>query len=113
MDGLTVFTRLCQYAPHLTRIPEPTRVHMSNGILIRSAVFPQLIALSLYFTMEHPFPHSKLPIRTGRYAPHLIHDSLAHPSPDTKQHLNQFSSSAGLTIVTDRPTNRQTMLLGL
>jgi len=33
------------------------------------------------------------------------------PSPHPKQHLGQFSRFAGLTLVTNKHTNRQTTLL--
>ena len=49
--------------------------------------------------------------RLRQYKPHLIHASLAHPSPQHKRHLDRFSRLpvfAGLTTVTDRPTDHAT-----
>ena len=59
---------------------------------------------SLYFTMGHPSPPSKMPFCMGNLNPHVIQYMVpcAHPSAQSKRHLIQFSRfcSAGLTIVT-------------
>ena len=49
-------------------------------------------------------PHLK--IATRNLDSHLIHGSLGHPSPQLKRHLDRFSRFAGLTSVTERPTDR-------
>jgi len=38
--------------------------------------------------------------------PHLIHASLDRPKSTSQRHLGWFSRFAGLTIVTEKPTNR-------
>ena len=60
----------------------PTRVHKWNGKSIGSAILPQLMAQSSYTYNEHPFA-PKLPLP--------MEGSEGHPSPQPKQHLNQFS----------------------
>jgi len=65
--------------------------HNPNSISICSAIFAQMTAVSLYLTMERHFPASKLPLPMGDLDPHLMHGSLAYPSPQPKQHLDQFS----------------------
>jgi len=67
------------------------RVHNPNGISTGSAIFAQLIAVSLYHTLQHnrpPLPPSKLPLPIGVSGSHLIHGSL---SPQPKWHLDRFS----------------------
>ena len=61
--------------------------------------------VSVYFTMGRPFPFKITPSH-GDLVTHLVHGSLGPPEP--KRHLVRFSRFAGLTIVTDRPTGRQT-----
>jgi len=67
--------------------------------------------VSLYFTMDRPFPHSKLPLPTGDLDPSWFF------RPTWDQNPNDISISwsvfLGLTNVTDRQTDRQTTLLGL
>jgi len=41
----------------------------------------------------------------GGSGPHLIHGSLVYASPQPKRHFDRFSRFAGLTTVTDRPTD--------
>jgi len=40
---------------------------------------------------ETPFPRAKLPLSMADLDHHLIHGSLAHPSPQPKWHLDRFS----------------------
>jgi len=74
---------------------------------------------SLYFTMDRPPPQnypfaakgSRSPtrrLRVGDLDPIQYMVPWAHPSPQSKRHLNQFSSFAGLTTVTDRTTDDAT-----
>jgi len=79
----------------------PIRALNTNGISIGSAVFAQLTAVSLYFTMGRPFP-SKLPLPVGICTPsNLIHGSFGHPSPQPKGHLDR--SKPFLQGCCDRP----------
>ena len=83
-------------------LDDMTRVLIRNGISIGSAVFVQLTAMSLYFTMSHsslqncPFP-----------------SNIWFPGPTRVLNPNGISSVsavfAGLSTVTDRLTD----LLGL
>jgi len=61
----------------------------------------------LYFYNGRFFPRN-CPSPWGDLDPHLIHGSWAQPSPQPKRHLNQFSHFAGLTSVTERPTDHAT-----
>jgi len=44
----------------------------------------------------------------GDLDPHLIRGFLSPPKSTSERHLNRFGRFAGLTIVTDGPTDRQT-----
>jgi len=87
------------------------RAQNRNGILIGPA-FAQMTAQCPYTLQLAAPPTSKLPFPWRMWTP----ISLGHPSPQSKRHLDLFSRFAGLTNVTDRPTDgqtdRQTTLLG-
>jgi len=54
-------------------------------------VQPLLRSLWQILCNGHPFP-PKLPLPMGIYLePHLTHDSMAHPSPQPKRHLDPYS----------------------
>ena len=61
--------------------------------------------------MGRPFPLKVAPSH-GDLDPHLTCGSLGRPSRQPRWHLDRLSHFSELTSVTDRPTNRQTMLLG-
>jgi len=65
---------------------------------------------SLYFTMDRPFPPQNCPFQWRVLNSHLIRDSWAHPSKPTTQTASRLVQPffAGLTTVTDRPTDRET-----
>ena len=71
-----------------------TRVHKTNGISTDSAVFTQLTAESIYFTMGHPF----LPLKSSKPS---LHMGFLGPTKSTTQ-------TTGLTTVIVRQTDRQT-----
>jgi len=84
------------------------QVHIPNGTSIGSAVFAQLTAEGPY-TIQCAAPPSKLPLLVGYLDPRLVYVvPWVHRSPYPKRHLDRFSGFAGLTIVTDRPTDRPT-----
>jgi len=92
----------------LTCFLEPLPVHIPNGISIGSAVFAQLRAEGPYtLHWAAPFP-SKLPLRMGNLDPHLIH-GFSGPLKSIIQNGISIGSAvfAGLTTVTDRPTDRR------
>ena len=66
-----------------TRFLGPIRTHNPNCISIGSSVFAQLTAVSLYFTMDRPFPHRNCPFCEGDVDPHLIRGSLGAPESST------------------------------
>ena len=98
--------------PSNTWFPGPTQVLNPNGISIGSAVFAQMTAecpVPILYNGMPLSPPQNCPFPWGDMDPHLIHGSLAHPSPQPKWHLDRFSHFiTGLTNVTDQ----QTMLLG-
>ena len=65
--------------------PTPQLNHKSTG----SAVFAQVTAVSLYFTMGAPFPQN-CPFPRGIWTPSNT-IPWAHRSPQTKRHLYRFS----------------------
>ena len=67
---------------------------------------------SQYFTMGHPSPQN-CPFAWPDLDPHLYMVFCAHPSPQPKRHLDRFSDFCRGDVLTDRPTDRKTMLLGL
>ena len=89
-----------------TCLLRPTRVHNPNGISIGSAVFAQLTQC------RRGCPSMRFPLkiahwRIRRSGPHLIHGSLAHPSPNPERHLDRFSRFCRayyFASVTDRQT---------
>jgi len=68
---------------------------------------------SLYFTMGRLFPR-KLPLPMGDLDPHLIHGSLDPPESVLNPNGISIGSAviAGLTSVTDRPTDRPRYSVG-
>jgi len=96
MDDSDVFSRWRQCAP--TAPPSNMcflgliQVHIPNSISIRSAVFAQLPAVSLYFTMGHLSP-LKITLLHERSGPPSNTSFIpqAHPSPQPKWHLDRFS----------------------
>jgi len=68
--------------------------------------------VSLYFTMGRPFSPKNLPLPMGIWTP----SNTCFPGPTQVLNPNGSSIGAavfeGLTSVTDRPTDRQTTLLG-
>jgi len=92
--------------------PGGASVH-PNSISIGSAIFTQLTADSRY-TSQRASPFSlKLLLPMGISTPSNTW-FLGLLKSSTQRHLDQFSRFfAGLTTLTDRQNNRQTMLLGL
>ena len=82
-----------------------------NGISIGSAVFAEMTA-ECPFTMERPFPSSKLPLSCGELDPH---GSLGPPKSSTQTvfRLVQpfFCRAHYIDRQTDRSTDRQTTLI--
>ena len=76
--------------PHLTRCLAPITAHNPNGISIGIQPFlhrsPQSV-LILYNGL--PLPPQNCPVPRGIWTPS---NTWFHPSPQPKQHLNQFSS---------------------
>ena len=105
MDGSIVFVRWRQSACHLTHAsldpPESTSQMTSH----RFSCF--CTAHGTLYNGPTLSP-SKLQHCKGDLDSHLIHGFFSHPSPQPKQHLNQFRVFAGLTSVTDRPTDHAT-----
>jgi len=75
----------------------PPKSTPSNGISIGSAVFAQLAADGPY-TLQG----------TAAFSSHNWTVPWVQPSPQPEQHLDRFSRFAGIRIVTDRQTDRQT-----
>jgi len=67
---------------------------------------------SIYCTMGRPFPSSSPSPSYGDLDPYLTHGPWAHPSPQSKQHLDRFSRFCR-THHRARQTDRQTTLLHL
>jgi len=65
------------------------------------------ICESLYSTMAAPFPVQNCLFVRGGSEPRLVCASLAHPSPQPKQHLDWFSHFCRAHDH-DRPTDQQT-----
>ena len=95
--------------PSNTLLVGHTRVKNPNGISIGSAVFAQLAGrrVHIYYTLGRSLSLKIAPSHGG-YRPHLVHVSLGHPCPQSKRNLNRLSRFAGLTTVTDRPTDHAT-----
>jgi len=104
MSDSTVFARLRQCAPPSNAcFNGPTRVHTPDGILIDSAVFAQLTADAILY--NGPI----LPPSNGRSAPPSNTYFLGPIQVHIPNNMSIGSAVfAGLTIVTDRPTDRQT-----
>ena len=69
----------------------PIRAHNPNGISIGSAVFAQMTAECPY-TLQWDAPSPlKIEHFHGGSGPHLIMVPWAHPSPQTKRHLDRLS----------------------
>jgi len=99
-------SRIRQVAPMctLTCFLWPTRVHIANGISIASAVFlhssPQRVPI-VYNGLPLPL---KIAHSHGGFGPHLIRGpTRVHNPNDISIGSEVF---AGLTTVTDRPTDR-------
>ena len=93
-----------------TRFLGPIRVYNPDGIAIGSAVFEQMTAEFPYTLQWAALSHQNCPFHGGP-GPHLIHGSLGQPesSNQTASRLIQsFLVFAGLTTVTDRPTDHAT-----
>ena len=87
----------------------PTKVLNPHNQFIHFCIDDRIV--SLYFTMGSRFSPSKLPLPMGDLNRHLTHDSLAHPSPQSKWHLDRFSRFCRADRPTDRQTDQQTTLL--
>jgi len=64
------------------------------------------------YTLQWATLHLKIPPSYGGSGPHLMHGSWAHPSPQPKWHLDQFSHVCRAHYC-ERPTDRQITLLDL
>jgi len=65
--------------------------------------------VSLYFTTGRPFPPQNCTFPWGDLDPHLIHGSLGPPESNNPNGISIGSAVfAGLTSVTDRPTDHAT-----
>jgi len=77
-------TNICQLAvtmwpPSDTLLwDELTQIHTPNGISTSSAVFAQVTAVSLYFSMGRTFPPKNYPFAWSIWT-HLMHGSLGSP----------------------------------
>jgi len=98
--------------PSNTWFPEPTQAHNPNGIWIGPAVFAQITAVSLYFTMLHPFPPPNCPFPWGDADSHLVHGSLG-PLESSTQTISRSVQPFLQAHYCDRQTDRQTLLLSL
>jgi len=105
-DGSVVFTRLCQWAPHLIRAslspPESTPQMASRSV---QPFLHSSYGVSLYFTVRAVHSPSKLPIAMGDVTPppHLIRSSL---SPQRKWHRSVQPFLQGWRLwQTDRSTD--------
>jgi len=92
--------------PHLTRFLGPIQAHSPNGISIGSAVFAQMTAVSLYFTMGRPIPPQNCPFPWGTWTPSNTR-FLGPTESSIQRHLDRFGRLCGAHYC-DRPTNRQT-----
>jgi len=94
VDGSMVFARCRQWTLHLIHASYgPSRVLISNGVSIGSAVFAQLTANSRYAlqrAVPSPSPF-KIAHSHGGSGSHIIHGFWAHPSPQPKWHLDRFN----------------------
>jgi len=87
---------------------KPVVRRIDNRLKVCLHIFALLTAKCTY-TLQGAatFPLQIAPFR-GYLDPHLMHGSCARPSPQTKRYLDRFSHFAGLTTVTDRPTDHAT-----
>ena len=109
MDGLTVFSRWRQCAPHLTRFLGHTQVPIQNDISVGSVAFAQL-------TAQHPYTlqwaaHYSLKITVSHGGSGLPPNTrLLEPTKSSTQtaslSVQTFLQFAGLTTVTVKPTDR-------
>jgi len=97
----------CMWTPSNTWFLEPTRILNPNGISIGSAVYAQLTAVSLYFTVGRPFP-IKIAPSYGDLDPHLY--GVLWPTRVLKSNGVWIGSAIfwGLTMVIDQQTDRLT-----
>jgi len=91
--------------PDLMWFTGPTPLSITNGISIGSAIFAQLTAESLYFTMGHCFRFKIAPSHGGS-GPHLIHGSLGPHEyiPQRESQLIQLFLQESQSWQTDRQT---------
>jgi len=108
------FNHIHQVAPVCTLHPcflEATQVHNPSNISIGSSGFALFVTECPYTLQRPPITPSKLPPCMGSLEPHLIHP-WAHPSPQPKLHLDQFSNfcrAHNHDRQTDRWTDRATV----
>jgi len=106
-------TSLSTVGSHLTRFLWPIQAHNPNGISIGSSVFAQMTAECLYtlqwdalFPLKIAASHGGIwtPSNTWFFRPiRVLNPNVISIGP---------AVSAGLTIVTDRQTDKQTTVLG-
>jgi len=94
------------------RFLEPVRVHNPSSITIGSAVFPQMTAVSLYFSMDRPHPPLKLPLPMLDVDPHLIRGSFGSPESSIQTPSRSAEPFLHDRLTVDRQAERQTTLLG-
>ena len=110
MNGSVVFARLHQCAPpSKTCFPRPTRVQIPNGISIGSADVAQLTAESpCTLQWAASFPTQNCPFAWGIWTPSNTW-FLKSTRVLVQNNISICSAvSAGLSIVTERPTDSQT-----
>ena len=109
-DGSVVFTRLCQWAPHLIRAslspPESTPQMASRSV---QPFLHSSYGVSLYFTVRAVHSPSKLPIAMGDVTPPPILYVVpwAH-SANGIDPFNRFCRADDCDRQTDRPTHHAT-----
>jgi len=109
MDCPVVFAWWRQYAPPSnTCFFRPTRVLITNDVLMGWATFAQLTAECPYTLQWAPSFPSALSLQVEVTGPHLMHCSLGPPKSQPKWHFDWFGGFAGLTIVTDQQTDHPT-----
>ena len=89
----------------------PSQVHNPNGISIGSAIFAQLIAVSLCCTICCPFPPSNYPFPWEIWTPFLPRFFRLICALNPNGISITPAVFAGFISVTNRPTHLQTMLL--
>jgi len=111
-NGIHQVAPVCTHPIHPLLGP-PTRVQIPNHSSISSAVFAHLTADCHYTLQLAARPSLKIVLPIGDLDPHLIRGSLGmHPSPQPKQHFDQFNPSLHGSDVTDRQTDRSRYSVG-